>query len=224
MTTSVRRGLPLPIRNRLADLVVAAFDEAPARETLDALGAFCAGRTPGDEGCGRLLALGWFRQEEDGALRLLGAHEAFRVALCDRVRAALETSRPHGALPARATVAGAVARAGALWDRELYFEVHECLEPAWMRSDAAERWALQGLIQVAVAFQHATHGNREGAITLLAEGLGKLEASGDALPIPAAARQAWTDRLRTALRALCAGGDPPAPPWPSGGRDALPAG
>jgi predicted metal-dependent hydrolase len=44
------------------------------------------------------------------------------------------------------------------------------LEPHWTRSAGAARQALQGLIQVAVGFQHLANGNLEGARALLAEG------------------------------------------------------
>ncbi|HEU4439750.1 MAG TPA: DUF309 domain-containing protein, partial [Methylomirabilota bacterium] len=53
-------------------------------------------------------------------------------------------------------------------------EVHELLEPSWLRADAAARPGLQGLIQVAVGFQHLANGNLDGARALLREGAAKL--------------------------------------------------
>ncbi|MGH7399760.1 MAG: DUF309 domain-containing protein, partial [Candidatus Rokuibacteriota bacterium] len=56
----------------------------------------------------------------------------------------------------------------------LYFEVHEVLEPYWIRAEGADREALQGLIQVAVGFQHLANGNLEGARALLRDGATRL--------------------------------------------------
>jgi predicted metal-dependent hydrolase len=43
-----------------------------------------------------------------------------------------------------------------------------------MRAEGAEREALQGLIQVAVGFQHLANGNLDGARALLRDGANKL--------------------------------------------------
>jgi predicted metal-dependent hydrolase len=54
--------------------------------------------------------------------------------------------------------------------------VHELLEPHWRRAqDAATRESLQGLIQIAVAWQHLANGNVAGARSLLAEGAARLQ-------------------------------------------------
>jgi uncharacterized protein len=47
-------------------------------------------------------------------------------------------------------------RAGA------YFEAHEELEDEWREAPAPERDFLQGLVHVAVAWYHATRGNKPG--------------------------------------------------------------
>jgi predicted metal-dependent hydrolase len=47
-------------------------------------------------------------------------------------------------------------RAGA------YFEAHEELEDEWREADPDERDFLQGLVHVAVAWHHASRGNRPG--------------------------------------------------------------
>jgi len=206
--------LPLALRNRLADLILEAFDDEEARCTLDALGAFCrsAGVRVRPAMESRLTALGWFQTTETGGLRLLGAHEAHRDALCRRTEAALALFQDGAALPQGRTQAGLLARAALLADRGLFFEVHELLEPAWMRAAGAERVALQALIQVAVAFHHAENGNRQGAISLLTEGLAKLAAAGSPLPLDTLS---WKPALVTILIALQEGRPlPPAPPWP----------
>ena len=43
-----------------------------------------------------------------------------------------------------------------------YFEAHEELEDEWRTAPAAERDFLQGLVHVAVAWHHASRGNRPG--------------------------------------------------------------
>jgi len=65
-------------------------------------------------------------------------------------------------------------RAAELFNTGLYFEVHELLEPYWMRAQAEEREVLQGLIQVAAGLHHLKSGNHKGARSLLAQGLLKL--------------------------------------------------
>ena len=67
-----------------------------------------------------------------------------------------------------------LARAALLFDARFYFEVHELLEPLWLRADGADRQALQGLIQVAAGFHHLSNGNGSGARALLHDGAGKL--------------------------------------------------
>src|SRR4029453_12825344 len=71
----------------------------------------------------------------------------------------------------------AVVQAVALWNERLFFEVHEVLEAVWQRETGDRRQALQGLIQVAVAYHHLAHGNPRGARTLLREGRVRLAAT-----------------------------------------------
>src|SRR5262249_12966467 len=59
--------------------------------------------------------------------------------------------------------ADALDAAAALFDAHLYFEVHELLEPFWRDAGGGEREALQGLIQIAVGYQHLANGRRAGA-------------------------------------------------------------
>jgi uncharacterized protein len=207
----MRRALPLGLRNRLAELILEAFDHDDSRHTLTALAAFCEDARPDAGTVAGLIALGWFEQEATGRLRLLGAHAVHREALCRQATAGLGAVARGG--PDGRTVAGVLGRAAVLADVGLYFEVHELLEPTWMRAEGAERLALQGLIQVAVALHHAEHGNREGAVSLLTEGLAKLEASGPSLPVSTAA---WARRLGDVLVAWRDGAPaPPIPPWPT---------
>jgi len=64
-----------------------------------------------------------------------------------------------------------VTRAAALWDARLFFEVHEVLEAVWQRAAGETRQALQGLIQIAVAFYHLAGGNLRAAVFGASDGL-----------------------------------------------------
>lgn len=168
--------LPLPLRNRLADLILDALHDGGARRGLEALAAVCGNPRALDAGApppgfpaelfdrrpdGWLLKSG-FRQHA-GAL----GERATRAARALAVRPLSATDPPLNI---------ALGEAAALFEAGLYFEVHEVLEPYWMRSDGADRQSLQGLIQAAVGFQHLANGNVEGARALLREGAAKLIA------------------------------------------------
>jgi hypothetical protein len=209
-------ALPLGLRNRLAELILDAFDLLEARRTLDAVASFCAEA----EGCvdddtaRRLVALEWFEAAGPGRVRLRGAHRAHGEALCARARAAAGVLGRQGPPSAR-DLPGLLTRAAWLARGGLHFEVHELLEPAWMRSEGGARVGLQGLIQVAVALQHEANGNRAGALSLLDEGLTKLRAAEALLPLETAA---WREALAGVLAAWRSGAPPPpVPPWPAPG-------
>ena len=68
----------------------------------------------------------------------------------------------------------ALAAAARLFDAGLFFEVHEVLEPHWLSAGPDAREALQGLIQIAVGWQHLANGNLAGARALLADGAARL--------------------------------------------------
>ena len=62
-------------------------------------------------------------------------------------------------------------REGAiLFNARRYFECHEVWEALWREITGPERELLQGLIQLAVAYYHATRGNRLGANYLYRRG------------------------------------------------------
>ncbi len=52
--------------------------------------------------------------------------------------------------------------------------MHEALEPHWLVARGESREALQGLIQIAVGWQHLANGNVAGARSLLADGAARL--------------------------------------------------
>lgn len=71
-------------------------------------------------------------------------------------------------------------QAAILWDLELYFELHEFLEPAWKDAEGAWRKALQGLIRAAGVKIHAEYNNR-AAVSMSAKALKDLKRFGDTL-------------------------------------------
>jgi hypothetical protein len=143
---------PLRVRNRLAGIVLQALAQPEARRELQTLGDVDAPAPewlePGDRDCRPLV-----RQRAQSAAAALAA-------------------RPPARLCSRADVIDAAA---ALFDAHLYFEVHELLEPSWRDAEGGEREALQGLIQIAVGYQHLANGNLAGARALLDEGGRRLD-------------------------------------------------
>ena len=63
----------------------------------------------------------------------------------------------------------------ALIDAGAYFEAHEELEDEWRDAPIAERDFLQGLVHVAVAWHHASKGNRPGCERQLEKAARRLE-------------------------------------------------
>ncbi len=86
-----------------------------------------------------------------------------------------------------------------LWAEGRYWEVHEVLEPHWLRATGPERELLQGLIQLAAAL-HKARTSRRGAERLLHKALGHLER------VPGLDAEAFAAGVRAALA------DPDRPP------------
>jgi predicted metal-dependent hydrolase len=93
--------------------------------------------------------------------------------LTERARRASEALADAPLTPP-ADVRAALAAAARLFDAGLFFEVHEVLEPHWIVADGPTREALQGVIQIAVGWQHLANGNVAGARSLLADGGARL--------------------------------------------------
>ncbi len=64
----------------------------------------------------------------------------------------------------------------AQFNRHDFWVCHETLETEWLQATGPLKTFLQGIIQVAAGFHHVTHGNRRGALNLLAYALDKLQS------------------------------------------------
>lgn len=166
--------LPLPLRNRLADLILDALHDHDARRGLEALAAVCAdpqalGSAPPPSGFPAEL----FDRRESG-WRIKSGYQEHAAAFGERAGRAARALAERPLAPADPPLDVVLDEAAILFEARLYFEVHEVIEPSWMRADGAARQGLQGLIQVAVGFQHLANGNIDGAHALLHEGAAKL--------------------------------------------------
>ncbi len=167
--------LPLPLRNRLAELILEAFEPGEARATVLALARVLA--ADGSRGQRRTRTVFW-RWAGSSRRHPAGSSSSARTALTGRALAD-RSSRAASAVQEWRDRGGEgmsplLDRAAALANHGLFFEVHELLEPVWFRAPEPARTALQGLIQVAVAFHHLENGNREGARSLLILGVAKV--------------------------------------------------
>jgi uncharacterized protein len=168
-------ALPLPLRNRLAELILDAIHDPSAREGLSALAAVCADPHALDgRGLPERFPADLFERGGHGGLAVRSGFATHAHELASRARSGWDVLRDRPLAAAALTRAEALEAAAALFDAGLFFEVHELLEPHWFRATGRDREALQGLIQIAVGFQHLVNGNRRGAIALLHDGAAKL--------------------------------------------------
>jgi hypothetical protein len=146
--------LPLRLRNRLAGTILAALHDGGARRELATLAT--------DAG-----AMGWLEVDE----------ARWANPLAERARAASVALADRPLLRPDADLRQVLPAAASLFDAGLYFEVHEVLEPHWVMARGETREALQGLIQVAVAWQHLANTNVAGARSLFVEGSARLHGA-----------------------------------------------
>lgn len=177
--------LPLVVRNRLAAAILQALGDAEARQRLRALAD-----APG----------AWLQAPE--------AHLASRVAA--RARQASEALSRQRLMAPERNLGEALEAAATLFEAGLPFEVHEVLEPHWASAAGDEREALQGLIQLAVGYQHLANGNRAGARSLLLEAAHRLRGR----TLLGAELDVLALRAGEAAAAVAAGTTPPAPAFP----------
>lgn len=176
---------PLPARNRLAATILAALHDPSARAELAALAS------------GALDPAAWLAAGDAGHAE----------GLRRRARAAHAALAPRPFGPRGGSLDETLDDAAALFDAGLGFETHELLEARWSGARGDERDALQGLIQVAVGFQHRANGNAAGARSLIAEGAARLRGR-------TLAGRALEAFARRALEALDAGGAASPPRFP----------
>jgi len=162
-------GFPLPLRNALAELGLAACEDDAAAAALGWLAAPADAPLPA--AAARLAAVHLI---DPGGRALLPVHAPHAAAVAAHARRALRAAAAFRRGPPGAGVVRACRVAAALWNEGLFFEVHEVLEAVWKTAAGTERQALQGVIQIAVAYHHLAHGNRRGARSLLAEGRSRL--------------------------------------------------
>ena len=61
-----------------------------------------------------------------------------------------------------------------LFNSSKWYPAHDALEELWHEASGPERKTLQAVLQIAVAQVHLENGNKNGAVILLGEGLGRL--------------------------------------------------
>ena len=166
--------LPLPLRNRLADLILEALHDGEARRGLEALAAVCADpRALEATATPPAFPADLFDRGPDG-WRIKAGHRQHAAPLGERAARAARALAARPLAPADPPLGLVLDQAATLFAAGLYFEVHEVLEPRWMRAEGEARQALQGLIQAAVGYQHLANGNLDGARALLHDGAAKL--------------------------------------------------
>ena len=168
------RGLPLPLRNALAALAIAALEDDAAVAALE-----WVVRPMGEPPASARRWLADVHLVEPRGATLLAVHAPHAHAAVAHAARALRAAAAHRALappPSGDPITAAVRRAAALWGERLFFEVHEVLETVWKTAAGEPRQALQGVIQIAVAYHHLAHGNLRGARTLMTEGRDRLES------------------------------------------------
>lgn len=167
--------LPLPLRNCLARLIVDALHDRGARLSLESVAAVCAD-AEALEGQGLLPeSFPWeIFERRDGGWRLKSGFKGHEIEFAERAERARLVLHRRPFEPEHPPLRVAIASAALLFQARLYFEVHELLEPHWLRAEGSDREALQGLIQVAVGYQHLANGNVSGARALLHDGCARL--------------------------------------------------
>lgn len=152
-------------RDALADLLLEALDDVATAATLRALAAAARAATAGPPPHALVETLRSVLTPDFEA-----DWPAVRAKLL-QYEAVLEVWSGQVGSSALDTV---LHKSVLLFNHHLFFEVHEVLEPQWMKEQGEVKSFLQGLIQVAVAFYHLERGNLAGTRSLLYEGLIKI--------------------------------------------------
>ena len=62
-----------------------------------------------------------------------------------------------------------------LFNSREWYQAHDLFEEIWHETNGPERTSIQGILQIAVAQIHLERGNKNGAMILYGEGLGRLK-------------------------------------------------
>jgi hypothetical protein len=166
----------LLLRDALAGLFVAACTgDARAQDAIVALDAWAKD----DLTVGRRGDLAALRAENGRPIFAPDGQLGPEFALLsgyarDRARRFVAALRWLGA---EGGVGDLLRAARAAWDAGLFFEVHELLEPEWLRASGARKTTLQGLILAGAGLHHLVGANRAGAVGLLRDAARKLAES-----------------------------------------------
>src|SRR5262252_5233466 len=139
-------------------------------------------------------------ERREGGWHIASGYRQHAGELLERAERARRILHERPFDPPDPPLATALVSAALLFHAHLYFEVHELLEPYWLRAEGGDREALQGLIQVAVGFAHLANGNVSGARSLLHDGCARvLERTLEGVPLDPFGRalQRSLDRLLT---------------------------
>ncbi|MFP4135379.1 MAG: DUF309 domain-containing protein [Halothece sp.] len=63
----------------------------------------------------------------------------------------------------------------AQFNQQQFYACHDTFEELWMEAELRDRAFYQGLLQIAVGCYHLSNSNWRGAVTLLGEGMARLE-------------------------------------------------
>ena len=117
-------------------------------------------------------------KEEKGSLRFVPDDPITEEYVREKAKNYSEFLRelPANFEPVEDDIEKNVKMARLLFEKELYFEVHEILEEVWMGEFGKEREFLQALIQIGVAYYHLSNYNTRGFKLLLENALELLES------------------------------------------------
>ena len=193
--------LRIPLRNLIAQAGLSALADSDGAGTLRALAQFVRRADAADgvrlepDATSILGTAGDVFEATDNGLRLRAEHAEALAEMRTRVQrmaAAVDASTCgpapfawddyHGlpwkgaSRPDESAIRWVLCAAALLFEHGLYFEVHEVIEPCWLRTDGRDRTFFKGLIQVAVGLHHHHNGNLAGARSLLADGNARLKS------------------------------------------------
>jgi len=126
---------PLPLRNALAELAIAALDDEHAAAALGWLSA--PSEAPSASVAARLEAAHFIDGEG-----LLAVHVPHAARVAEHATRALRAVRAYEPSRSATTLEHAARATLALWNEGLFFEVHEVLEAVWKTATGATRQVL----------------------------------------------------------------------------------